>query len=184
TKSYTIYLENNKKDETYSFSDLEKESVPTSTSKEEEVKKANISFRVTPADAKVSVDGKPIEEKDLKGTIELTHGTHSLHIEAEGYETIDETITVSKDEQFTYELKKLVSVTFKIEPEDADITKFAVDDEEKKYDEEIELSSGSHKVSIEVTNYQNYNEDVTVDPENPEITISLEEKRSESENSL
>lgn len=48
-------------------------------------------FDVTPADAKVMIDGETI---DTSQTIELTYGKHQIRVSAEGYETKEGYITV------------------------------------------------------------------------------------------
>lgn len=101
TKSYAIYLENNQRDETYSFSDLEKEGGSSSsddnnnknpsgaTTGEPPLPTGKVSFSVTTSDGatpvitKVLIDGK--QEADISGQKELSYGTHVIYIEATGY---------------------------------------------------------------------------------------------------
>lgn len=104
TKSYTIYLENNSRDETYSFSDLEKEGSSSdgnnggnqgntnpsgATTGEPPLPTGKVSFTVTTSDGaapeitKVLIDGK--QEADISGQKELSYGTHVIYIEATGY---------------------------------------------------------------------------------------------------
>ena len=115
TKTYTIYLENTKKDETYSFSALEK--INTDGDKKDDddnssggstgtppLPTGKVSITVSPAEAKVSVDGKDVE--DISEPLELSYGTHKLVIKAEGYKTRTEEIEVMSDSvEYSYELE-------------------------------------------------------------------------------
>lgn len=100
TKTYSIYLENNKRDETYSFSDLEKEGGSNggnsesqnpsgATTGEPPEEKGKVRFSVTTSDGaapeitKVLIDGK--QEADVSGEKELSYGSHVIYIEAKGY---------------------------------------------------------------------------------------------------
>ncbi len=123
TKTYTIYLENTRQDETYSFSALEKESSGGSgnsgnkgdddkdktTSKstgEAPLPSGKVKFTVIPDTAKITVDGKSV---GIGEEIELAYGTHTVLIEAEGYESISENIVVEeavKECPYTLKLKK------------------------------------------------------------------------------
>ena len=121
TKTYSIYLENNKQDETYSFSALEKISSGSNNNNKDEDDDNNsgsgstgtpplpagmVSFSVSPAEAKVSIDGK---ETDISEPVELDYGEHKVVISAEGYVTITEKIEIaaeSADYSFTLEKSK------------------------------------------------------------------------------
>ena len=121
TKTYTIYLENNKQDETYSFSALEKISSGSNNNNKDDDDDNNsgngstgtpplpagmVSFSVSPAEAKVSIDGK---ETDISEPVELDYGEHKVVISAEGYVTITEKIEIaaeSADYSFTLEKSK------------------------------------------------------------------------------
>lgn len=62
----------------------------------------SVFFDVTPAEARVMIDGETI---DTTQTIELTYGKHQLRVTAEGYETKDGYITVNAAYKiFTIEL--------------------------------------------------------------------------------
>lgn len=120
TKSYTIYLENNKKDETYSFSDLEKEKgssdntgddnkddkKPTSsggTTGEPPLPTGKVSFAVTTSDGatpeitKILIDGN--QEADISGQKELSYGTHVIYIEATGYRNFSYSFEINAEER-------------------------------------------------------------------------------------
>ena len=121
TKTYSIYLENNKQDETYSFSALEKISSGSNNNNKDDDDDNNsgsgstgtpplpagmVSFSVSPAEAKVSIDGK---ETDISEPVELDYGEHKVVISAEGYVTITEKIEIaaeSADYSFTLEKSK------------------------------------------------------------------------------
>lgn len=61
-------------------------------------------FDVTPAEAKVMIDGETIDKAE---TIELTYGRHQIRVSAEGYETKEGYITVDSAYRiFTIELSK------------------------------------------------------------------------------
>ncbi len=61
-------------------------------------------FDVTPAEAKVMIDGETIDKAE---TIELTYGRHQIRVSAEGYETKEGYITVdSAYKIFTIELSR------------------------------------------------------------------------------
>ncbi len=120
TKTYTIYLENNKKDETYSFSALEKESSGNSGNNGGNNKgdddnsggsmapaplpSGKVTFTVSPAEAVVSVDGKDI---DISEPIELDYGVHKIIVKADGYETLTEEIEVEADSaEYSFTLRE------------------------------------------------------------------------------
>lgn len=117
TKSYSIYLENNKRDETYSFSDLEKEGSSNSgnnggnqgntnpsgaTTGEPPEAMGKVTFAVTTTDGakpvitKVLIDGK--QEADISGEKELSYGSHVIYIEAEGYHNFTDSFEVDSKE--------------------------------------------------------------------------------------
>lgn len=117
TKTYTIYLENTKKDETYSFSALEKESSGSNNSGNNNgdnsgggstapapLPTGKVSFSVTPAEARVSVDGKVTE---IDQPIELAYGIHKIIVSADGYDTMTEEIELaSESADYFYTLAK------------------------------------------------------------------------------
>lgn len=121
TKSYSIYLENNKRDETYSFSDLEKEGGSSggnnggnnggnqgntnpsgATTGEPPQPTGKVSFTVTTSDGatpeitKILIDGK--QEADISGQKELSYGTHVIYIEATGYHAFSYSFDVNAEE--------------------------------------------------------------------------------------
>lgn len=111
TKSYSIYLENNKRDETYSFSDLEKEGTSNSgnnstsggTTGEPPLPKGKVNFAVTTSDGAVPeitralIDGK--QEADISGEKELSYGTHVIYIEAKGYHNFSFSFEINAEER-------------------------------------------------------------------------------------
>lgn len=117
TKTYTIYLENTKKDETYSFSALEKESSGSNNSGNNNddnsgggstapapLPTGKVSFSVSPAEARVSVDGKVTE---IDQPIELAYGIHKIIVSADGYDTMTEEIELaSESADYFYTLAK------------------------------------------------------------------------------
>ena len=119
TKTYTIYLENNKEDETYSFSALEKEDTDNSNSSNDDGNSSSsggsvgenaplpigkVTFTVSPADAKVSVDGK---EEDISEPLELEYGVHTIVISADGYETMTEEIELAVESaEYSFTLRE------------------------------------------------------------------------------
>lgn len=117
TKTYTIYLENTKKDETYSFSALEKESSGSNNGGNNNgdnsgggstapapLPTGKVSFSVTPAEARVSVDGKVTE---IDQPIELAYGIHKIIVSADGYDTMTEEIELaSESADYFYTLAK------------------------------------------------------------------------------
>lgn len=136
TKTYTIYLENTKKDETYSFSALEKESSGSSSNKGDDNKDnpsggstapaplptGKVTFSVEPAEAE-DITAKIInettkEEMELKfgEPIELKYGKYAVHIKAKvGAKKYhyDGEVTINDDimkglEKIEYESFKLV----------------------------------------------------------------------------
>lgn len=200
TKSYTIYLENNKKDETYSFSDLEKEKgssdntdddntddkKPTSsggTTGEPPLPPGEVTFSVTPNDAIVSVDGTQV---DISNAVELSCGSHTVRIEKEGYQTIEEKIQVVSGEQIkSFDLKRIVEVSFHILPSDATLT---IDGSNSTYSGEertIRLVCGTHKIEAKADGYETYGpEELTVEEHMEPVTITLPPKKSESDNDV
>ena len=80
-----------------------------------------VTFRYTPADAKLIIDGKPAT---TTATQSLALGEHSLKLEKDGYQTIEETITVSETKVFfEWTMKKAQDAALQIEttPEGATI---------------------------------------------------------------
>ena len=123
TKTYTIYLENNQKDETYSFSALEKENSGNSGNSGNNGDNNNgdndnsggsmapaplpsgkVTLTVSPAEAVVSVDGK---DTDISEPIELDYGVHKIIVKADGYETLTEEIEVKPDNaEYSFTLRE------------------------------------------------------------------------------
>ncbi|MDE6604224.1 MAG: PEGA domain-containing protein [Lachnospiraceae bacterium] len=117
TKTYTIYLENNKQDETYSFSALEKESSGNNNNSDGNNSNGGtvgdtdpppltgkVSFTVSPEDAKVSVDGK---EVDISEPLELDFGVHKIIVSADGYETLTEEIELEAESaEYSFTLRE------------------------------------------------------------------------------
>ena len=83
TKTYTIYLDNSKKDETYSFSALEKESSGNSDDKNNTTTKS-------------TVDGKDV---NMDEPLELKYGQHVIYIEAEGYHKFSLSFEINAEER-------------------------------------------------------------------------------------
>lgn len=118
TKTYTIYLENNKQDETYSFSALEKENTGNSNKDDDDNNNSSggttggtpplpigkVTFTVSPAEAKVSVDGK---EVNVSEPLELDYGIHTIVISADGYETMTEEIELAVESaEYSFTLRE------------------------------------------------------------------------------
>lgn len=205
TKTYTIYLENTKKDETYSFSALEKVSSSVSDNDGDSpsggtvgpapLPTGNMFFNVIPEDAKISIDG---EEKDISKVVELIAGSHLIHIEADGYEPYDGSIQVEPGEQTKgFELNKLVTVSFNIVPEEAknEIEKIVIDEvvinntivknqEYKSIPEGIKLSCKEHTIEVEAKGYNKGESTKVITEEDALITIELTEIISESGNDV
>lgn len=196
TKSYSIYLENNKRDETYSFSDLEKEGGSSSgdnngddnnnnpsggTTGEPPLPPGEVTFRVTPNDAKVSVDGTPV---DISNAVELSCGTHTVRIEKDGYETFEDKIEVTSGEQTkSFDLKRIVEVSFHIMPSDATITI----DGNATYstDATIKLVCGTHRIEVKADGFKTYGpEDFIVEEHMEPVSITLTPQKSESDNNV
>ena len=123
TKTYTIYLENTKKDETYSFSALEKENAGNSNSGNNNgdnddnnnssggstgtpsLPTGKVIFTVVPAEATVSVDG---EVKDISEPLDLEYGVHKITVQAEGYETETKEIEFAADSaEYSFTLRQI-----------------------------------------------------------------------------
>lgn len=193
TKSYAIYLENNKRDETYSFSDLEKEggssngnnggnqgnknpSSSGGTTGEPPQAPGEVTFSVTPNDAIVSVDGTQV---DISNAVELSCGSHTVRIEKEGYQTIEEKIQVVSGEQIkSFDLKRMIEVSFHISPSDATITI----DGSATYgsDATIKLVCGTHKIEVKADGFETYGpQDFIVEEHMEPVSIVLEPKKNE-----
>ncbi len=112
TKTYTIYLDNSKKDETFSFSALEKESSSdkdedkdnTTTSKstgEAPLPSGKVSFTVTPSEAKDKITKCTVDGKDvnINEALELKYGSHVIYIEAEGYHKFSQSFELNSEER-------------------------------------------------------------------------------------
>lgn len=69
--------------------------VDLDTLKGEGKKTGLITFSITPLDASVYLDGKLI---DVSGPVDIYYGTHTLKIEAEGYESWKKYLTVNSEE--------------------------------------------------------------------------------------
>jgi len=72
----------------------EKTTVDLDTLKGEGKKKGLITFSITPLEAKVYLDHKEI---DVSEPVEITYGTHTLEIEAEGHESWKKYLTVNSE---------------------------------------------------------------------------------------
>lgn len=179
TKSYSIYLENNKRDETYSFSDLEKEGGSSGTNNdnnsggsmgEPPEAPGEVTFSITPNDAVVTVDGKTV---DISKAVELSCGSHTIRIEKEGYQTVEEKIQVVSGEQLkAFDLKRIIEVSFHIMPSDATLTI----DGNANYGAEatIKLVCGTHKIEVKADGYETYGpQDLTVEEHMEPVTIIL-----------
>ena len=118
TKTYTIYLENTRKDETYSFSALEKEDSGSSNSGNNgddnnggstgtpaPLPTGKVTFTVTPAEATVSVDGKLV---DISEPLDLEYGVHKVTVQADGYETMEEEIEfAAENAEYSFMLRQI-----------------------------------------------------------------------------
>lgn len=189
TKSYSIYLENNKRDETYSFSDLEKEGGSSGENKgddnsggsmgEPPEAPGEVTFSVTPNDAAVTVDGKSV---DISKAVELSCGSHTIRIEKEGYQTVEEKIQVVSGEQLkSFDLKRIIEVSFHIMPSDATLTI----DGSAAYGTEatVKLVCGTHKIEVTADGYETYGpQDLIVEEHMEPVSIVLTPKKSESGN--
>lgn len=131
TKSYSIYLENNKRDETYSFSDLEKEGGSSSgnndgnnstsggTTGEAPLPKGKVSFAITTSDGatpeitKALIDGK--QEADISGQKELSYGAHVIYIEAKGYHNFSYSFEINAEERDPVSCE-LIAITQQTDP--------------------------------------------------------------------
>lgn len=123
TKTYTIYLENTKKDETYSFSALEKENTGNSNNGNNNgdnddnnnssggstgtppLPTGKVTFTVSPAEATVSVDGKYV---NISEPLDLEYGVHKITVQAEGYETETKEIEFAADSaEYSFMLRQI-----------------------------------------------------------------------------
>lgn len=123
TKTYTIYLENTKKDETYSFSALEKENTGNSNNGNNNgdndddnnpsggstgtppLPTGKVTFTVSPAEATVSVDGKYV---NISEPLDLEYGVHKITVQAEGYETETKEIEFAADSaEYSFTLRQI-----------------------------------------------------------------------------
>lgn len=123
TKTYTIYLENTKKDETYSFSALEKENSGNSNNGNNNgdndddnnpsggstgtppLPTGKVTFTVSPAEATVSVDGKYV---NISEPLDLEYGVHKITVQAEGYETETKEIEFAADSaEYSFMLRQI-----------------------------------------------------------------------------
>lgn len=127
TKTYTIYLENTKKDETYSFSALEKESSGSNNSGNNNddnsgggstapapLPTGKVSFSVSPVEAEITTATIGNKTIDFDKEMEFDYGTYTVHIKAtvksekyhyDGDITIDDDFIKSlKDGKYSFEL--------------------------------------------------------------------------------
>jgi len=113
-----------------------------------------------PEDARIIVDGKPAQSGK---PVELSKGSHRLHIEKQGYKTLDEQIQVSKDNVVfnkTLQEVELQQVQIKSVPTDAQII---VDGVEKGVtDRGLFLYPASYQLKLQKTGYVEINETITV----------------------
>lgn len=82
----------------------------------------NLTLTVTPEDATVVVkNSSGVEQSATDGVYDLREGTYTYSVSKYGYETVEETITLTQDETLTIDLVKLPSNTVSFEitkPED------------------------------------------------------------------
>ncbi|MCF8308585.1 MAG: PEGA domain-containing protein [Bacteroidales bacterium] len=85
------------------------------TKKGKEVNALPVTFRITPDDANLTVDG---EEVTLQEPVKLSIGEHRIKAERENYQTLTRTIEVDeKNVFFRYELEKIKDATVQISSE-------------------------------------------------------------------
>lgn len=80
-----------------------------------------VTFRFTPSDARLTIDGKPAGTAAMQS---LAMGNHAIKLEKDGYQTIEETIAVSETKVFfEWTMKKAQDAALQIEttPEGATI---------------------------------------------------------------
>ncbi len=128
TKSYTIYLENDKRDETFSFSDLEKESTLSNTDDDKNSStssnsKAIVSFSIVTDDGEdveiieATLNGEVITEK-INEKMELDDGSYTIRIKANGYKDFERDFDVDKrsEKEVTIECDLGEKITEPTEP--------------------------------------------------------------------
>lgn len=128
TKTYTIYLDNSKKDETFSFSALEKESSSdkdedkdnTTTSKSTEeapLPTGEVSFSVKPEDAEIIKATIGNETLSLDKPMILKYGEYIVEITAKlGEKDYQYKGTISINDDFMKNLKEGAYEPFQLEP--------------------------------------------------------------------
>lgn len=188
TRSYTIYLYNDGEDITYSFTDLEQETVSGNTTKPDGSVSENSLITVNiekPEGVKVYVDDELIGTSPL--SFKKKAGKYTVTLSQNGYESESYLLDLSKLKEgatatYNWDPLKEVSgekkiVNISISPEDVS-AKVTIDDE--TYDDisnGIELDYGEHTIQIEAEDYESVNEKFEVDAESEDLSYSLTKKK-------
>lgn len=100
------------------------------------VQKGSVIFTLTPATAKVTVDGRQV---DVSKPVTLDYGLHQMRISEEGYETVGQYIKVAEPSaSIAVELEKSEEESTEEEKSKASADKSSKDDEDKEDEDEEE----------------------------------------------
>ncbi|WP_408069693.1 PEGA domain-containing protein [Butyrivibrio sp. JL13D10] len=135
--------------------------IDTSVAEVEKIKEGNVTFIVTPSDARVFVDGKEVLTEVPHS---YTYGKHKLHVMAEGYEPQDHTLRVAEpDATLFIDLERK-------------------DDDSSKGEDEGEVTSGDAASDFSSNEYDN-NRNYNVSDGNAANTASSQNKKKNSSKS-
>lgn len=139
-----------------------------------------VTFKTTPADAKIEVKdakGETVEPKD--GKYELTIGSYSYTVSAEGYVPKTANFTANKNLDFIVDLDQVVyNVTFTTTPADADVKVMGEDGKviEPKEEKSYTLAAGTYSYTASAKGYITETKEFTV---SGEATVTVELKKED-----
>lgn len=140
---YTLYISNDgvAGSREISVTSDEETLVDVSELQTEKIKKTGkVIFTITPAVAKLYIDG---EETDYSGEVELDYGIHQISVQAEGYSTLTQYIKVGE---------AMANLNIRLEEPDDDSEEKTDDKEEKK----DSVSSNSTSTTTGASDYRVY----------------------------
>ncbi len=170
---------------------------------EESVEKYDITFEIEDEDgeliegAEVTVDGETLETGDEGEAVfeDMEPDSYDYTVEKEGYETVDNYVTI-EDERVTEsvilkedDVVEKYDLTFEVQDEDGENIENAeitVDGETLGTDEEGEavfedINSGTYDYTVEKDGYEIVEDELTVDDENVVESVTLMEKEDDDD---
>jgi len=126
-------------------------------------------IQVTPSDAKVTIDGNPV---DITKPVPIEVGTHKIRIEKRGYRTIEKDVRISAEQNLIRETLvaiEVVPLTIKTQPVGATILIDGVRAGVTDRDGDLNLSRfpGTYDLGLQLSGYLPENRSITVTETGP-----------------